>query len=63
MATTAKKFWIEIKYGSEWEPLPSDNEFSTRDEAEKFIENDLRKLGTGWADGEYRVTKIEHLSR
>ena len=61
LATVETVYQIEtlehVGRGSTWTPLPSDNEFGTREEAEAAIEQ-LRTLGDDWAAGEYRVTEV-----
>lgn len=45
-----------VGYGSNWERLPDQNGYETKEEAEQAIEQ-LRMLGEDWAAGKYRVVE------
>ena len=46
-----------VGLGETWEPIPSDNEFDSEQEAHEMIES-LRELGDDWSDAQYRVRPI-----
>jgi len=58
--TSRARYAIEALYrvghGSNWEPLPDQDNHQTFAEAEQAIEQ-LRTLGGDWAEGEYRIVK------